>query len=144
VIGVVFVLQLKVDKLKLIELCGTSESEFSSVSGCMCSPCWMCDYFIVFSIEWCYWFWTGCEWPACCRFLSPWRICVMTCLGLQRKKRMLGKCNQIEVCTFLYSVVDCNVFWDVSYSVHYFNIYFALKICFCIPLFCRFAWRFAK
>ena len=25
-------LQLKVDKIKLIELCGTSESEFSSVS----------------------------------------------------------------------------------------------------------------
>lgn len=26
-------LQLKVDKIKLIELCGTSESEFSSVSN---------------------------------------------------------------------------------------------------------------
>ena len=30
---IAFVLQLKVDKLKLIELCGTSESEFSSVSA---------------------------------------------------------------------------------------------------------------
>jgi len=46
----VFVLQLKVDKLKLIELCGTSESEFSSVSGCMYSECLVCDHFIGFLI----------------------------------------------------------------------------------------------
>jgi hypothetical protein len=44
-------LQLKVDKIKLIELCGTSESEFSSVS--------------VLYVKWIsnvWWFYYVCEW----------------------------------------------------------------------------------
>jgi hypothetical protein len=39
-----YCLQLKVDKIKLIELCGTSESEFSSVSVLYAK----CDEFIRF------------------------------------------------------------------------------------------------
>lgn len=141
-VGVVFVLQLKVDKLKLIELCGTSESEFSSVSGCMSSECWMRLFYCI--SNWVVLLILNGVWMACCRFLLLWRICVMTCLGLQRKKRMLGKCNQIEVCTFPHLEVDRNAFLKVSYSVHCFNIYFALNVCFCISLFFRFAWRVAK
>ncbi|KAL9328205.1 hypothetical protein ACSQ67_003208 [Phaseolus vulgaris] len=52
--------KLKVDKLKLIELCGTSESEFCSVFATMKDLCH--DVF-----------------------------------GIAKEKKMLGKCNQIEV-----------------------------------------------
>lgn len=36
------VLQLKVDKLSLVEVCGTSESEFSCVSTSMIDLCYDC------------------------------------------------------------------------------------------------------
>lgn len=73
--------QLKVDKLKLIEVCGTSETEFASVSNRLLSQ-FICLY-------------GSCPfWNALvdynCRFLPQWRICVMMFLELQKKRKILG------------------------------------------------------
>lgn len=113
--------QLKVDKSKLIEVCGTSESEFGTVRGLLCYatfhlqyPCIYIMELIVLKIHH--------------RFQPRWTISVLMFLALQRKRKIQNLSKEIEVLHWLSSrTVSClSLSWTPDSGLLNFLSFFGL------------------